>query len=998
VSAPPRLNLKELRGIVQDPDELGKGTRIHDEGGLTHLSRFEHKLFADAKGSGSAPYKVQIHFQEDGVRGRCSCMAARSRPFCKHASALLVAWSRAPESFAEAEAPPVAPGETSKKKRVKTGKVDPKERIARGVDQVGTLVRELAVAGVASLASDRVAQVRALGASLRDANLRRLSARTLELSSHLQQAAARSGGFDASEYADLLSDMLLTARKLEQHLGGEPIASEHVEELIGKTWTKKDRVPIADLHLVEYGFVTRTTSDDFVIRESRFLDLSSGGHFSEKQILPRFLAKRSAPKASHGGKLLAGAAGSLYPTFAPRRVEIADPGSVSVLKRDSLERLVERSIPTVASLLEDLAERCKDVFAPPMVPVALRVEAVAAEGSRLKALDGSEEALYLPDGGEAAEVLAQTLNGSRLRVLLGDAALDGAFPTLFPMAAVVETDGDLELVPLTQRDAAAILDSKKVRATTERLERGRSQKWVEVARQLGVSGAAVALGEVREEMAEALANGLLTVVPRITEPLASRLVELSLSKQAELLKAVGERSDPADKLDDFVKLRRVLGIALSRLAGAARVERSGFESVPGYPSVLVPRSERPMEPAEVVARVSSGAMNRYEAAVSYSRYYDSIPPETLASSIYPTWADGSATPHVVAVLVKAPEIAVDACRRVLQPKAKGSDRMPWQHRTTARMAKLTAIRLLGALTTQEARALLLDCVERRKEDPALRAHAARALGRSSGAGGGDLERLTHWVLNGSTAEDRARALKALAANGHVEAIPVIRASFLGDITRSVREEAAQALALLGDIESVETFVRILRERASRPDEAKVAARALGILGDVRGLDELLKAWAEGWNPGILSQCLHDIGPAALDSMVRFVEHDRELVRRKAALSVVAALPAEEVIELIANRLEARRDDDDFAEWAGLYLSLLAEHREAAPATAKRILRLWPSLADGGKPTKAEKMLRQKCEKHLAGAGPAPSPEAPAPKEDESAPKGRSFWSTLLGRK
>jgi hypothetical protein len=192
--------------------------------------------------------------------------------------------------------------------------------------------------------------------------------------------------------------------------------------------------------------------------------------------------------------------------------------------------------------------------------------------------------------------------------------------------------------------------------------------------------------------------------------------------------------------------------------------------------------------------------------------------------------------------------------------------------------------------------------------------------------------------------------------------------------------------------------RRVARRAWPRDEAKVAARALGILGDVRGLDELLKAWAEGWNPGILSQCLHDIGPAALDSMVRFVEHDRELVRRKAALSVVAALPAQEVIELISNRLEARRDEDDFAAWAFLYLSLLAEHREAAPAIAKRILSLRPSLAGGGKPTKAEKMLRQKCDKHLDSAAPAPSPEAPEPKEDDAAPKGRSFWSTLLGRK
>jgi hypothetical protein len=93
----PTIGLKQLREIVTDAGELAKGARIVDEGGLAHLARYEHKLFADA--AGSSTYKVQILFEDKGVRGRCSCMAARSRPFCKHAAALLVAWSNAPDSF-----------------------------------------------------------------------------------------------------------------------------------------------------------------------------------------------------------------------------------------------------------------------------------------------------------------------------------------------------------------------------------------------------------------------------------------------------------------------------------------------------------------------------------------------------------------------------------------------------------------------------------------------------------------------------------------------------------------------------------------------------------------------------------------------------------------------------------------------------------------------------------------------------------------------------------
>ena len=60
--------------------------------------------------------------------------------------------------------------------------------MAHGVERVATLVRELAVDWRRGGGSDRVEQVRPLGEGLRENRLRRLSARTLELS-----AAARGG-------------------------------------------------------------------------------------------------------------------------------------------------------------------------------------------------------------------------------------------------------------------------------------------------------------------------------------------------------------------------------------------------------------------------------------------------------------------------------------------------------------------------------------------------------------------------------------------------------------------------------------------------------------------------------------------------------------------------------------------------------------------------------------------------------------------------------------
>src|SRR5262249_34153034 len=146
--------------------------------------------FCDAKGSGAAPYKVGITFADDGaVKGRCSCMAARSRPYCKHAAGLLVAWARAPESFAVSETAPADVGGAGggKKKSVKKGDTSSADLMRQGVERVVTLVRELGLAGTASLGRERLEQIRALGQSLREHKLRRLSARILDLVAALER-------------------------------------------------------------------------------------------------------------------------------------------------------------------------------------------------------------------------------------------------------------------------------------------------------------------------------------------------------------------------------------------------------------------------------------------------------------------------------------------------------------------------------------------------------------------------------------------------------------------------------------------------------------------------------------------------------------------------------------------------------------------------------------------------------------------------------------------
>src|SRR5688572_13107364 len=505
----PALPTAQLRLVVTDPAELSKGLAIADRGGLKHLARHGNKLFAEAEGSGSAPYKVQIvHDTEKGYRGRCSCMAARSRPFCKHASALLALWSRDMNAFAVADIAPEAaaePGAPARRAKAKTGKVDASALMRQGVEQTLTLVRELALSGITTMSEDRIAQVRALAETVRAERLRRMSARLLELASMLGVAARDYAALDTDDYGVALADLWLAARRVQKHLDGEALPPEHVETLIGRSWTTKDRAPVQHLNLIEYAFVQEITADDFVIRESRFLDTSTGAHYSEKQILPSFLAKRTAPKRSYEGFLLSEAGGGRYPGFAPHRLDLSEPGSLKPLAPDTVSRIRDQALPGVAGALARLSDHRKDVFAPDTCPVAVRVDSLMAEGERLLALDESGDSLLIAGDPSAQIALTSALAGANLRVILGDLLLLGAVPALQPLALLIERNGTAALEALPAVSAEALLGARKRKKEPTP---GRRPRWIDTARELGVGSAAIALGEVREELADILSEGL----------------------------------------------------------------------------------------------------------------------------------------------------------------------------------------------------------------------------------------------------------------------------------------------------------------------------------------------------------------------------------------------------------------------------------------------------------------------------------------------------------
>lgn len=948
------LSLAELREIVTDPDELAKGALLLDDHLLEHFARHENKIFADARGSALSPYKVQVVFDAN-VRARCSCPASRTRPYCKHAAALLIAWSQAPESFAMADAPAFT---DPKKRTVKKGKVDTRELLGRGVEQAGTLARELAVSGVASLGPDRIEQILGLSEALRENRLRRLAGRTISLAGMAERAAYDTDRFDATDYAALLADIVLTVRKLEKHLAGEPLEDRHVEELIGKTWTKKDRRPVEGLELLEYAYLVRTTPEEFLIRESRFLDLAGGEHWSEKQILPAMLVRTTKAKPSHAGKVLHGAAGTVYPSYAPRRLSLTANGDVRPQSQDDLRSLLDRSLASVEAALAAYQERRRDVFAPDVMPAALRVDTVLAQSGRTMVVDARDSALFLPEDAAVEEMLAGALAEAKLRALIGDVVLDAALPTLIPLAAVVESASGLELKALVSGDIAMVLGTRKVRVADRS---GPRSRWVATARAVGASRPAIALGEVREELASLLVGGLSTMVPRAVDPISARLRELSLARPADALDAAARKPDPADRLDDFVRVFQVLGVALTRLAGAAQVDRAELVPVPTHESVYVKRRDELVPPKEISSLSAEGKLHRYEAATLYAAWYARLPPEELAERVYPTWADGSAAPFVARAFAGDPDGAVRAARRVLELEhGRGLT-------SGGKVAKLTAVRVLEGAATRSAEAALHE-VQHSKLDAVVRSMARRALSRMLAKRGQPVpppeqERfiaLRQRMLVANRSDDRITAMNEMVDGGMIEAIPYLRASMVGDVSSSVREAAALGLGRLGDVDSLHTFLRMLRRRyeAGEPDEPRIGAYGIGALGDVRGLDELVDAWSEGWRPRIIAEALRRMGSGALGPLLARVESRPDLAKRKAALDVFEEAPAPEVTALLLSRLEQLRGAPDFISRATVLMTLASVHEATRLEVGKRVLEIAPEISARGASKEAKALLRK----------------------------------------
>ncbi|MCX4246534.1 HEAT repeat domain-containing protein [Paraliomyxa miuraensis] len=978
------LSMSDLRSMI-DRGELSKGQTILDQRGLMHLARTEDKLYAEAKGSGSSPYRTSIAFGErDQIKAKCSCRAAWNRPFCKHSAALALAWAKTPEAFVVTEtaaedeargAKGKGDGEGGPRKRSRAAaapRVDGNELMKTGAERVDTLVRELAVTGVGNLAGERVAQLEDLAANLRQLRLRRLSGQTLLLAQHLQEGAGQ--GIDPVRHATLLSDMLLTAAKVTAHCDGKTLEDRYVEELIGRTWLKKDRKPVQGLRLCEYAYAKQTTADDYRVCESRFLELESGEHYTERQILPPHIAKTTVPKASYAGKVLEGAHGGIFPGFAPWRLYMEGDQGRRELTSADVERMLAHALP-IATAVSRFQEHRSDLFAPDRMPVFVHAHGLVAQGGRLRIFDEAFATLHLRHSAGIEERMGDALEGRQLRAMLGELDLHHAIPTLWPTTLIVRDHAGLALRPVgaprKASDAASVPQSRLPKP----------KRWTQVARDAGLSYAAVSLGELREELGDLLVAGLVGLDARAAEPLGERLRQLKLVKPAELLTAIVAEPDPAKRVSGFVKLFQVLGVALVKLTSAAAIEREGLVPVPTHGSIHIPTPQGEPSPGEVMTARMRGEMTQYEAAVHYHRHYRALDVTRMEEDLV-VLADGGAMPYVVDALAQDPARALRVAEMILA--------LPM-----GTVALRTAFALLARGASPEAELLLKAFSGRRRQagrqygqrvvhmadDALLELQRARPRPSPLAESRRDhlankLPPLLSQARSDKDAHARELGCEALANLGAQQAIPDLRVIFRTDRSHGVREHAAIALGQLGDVRVLEELVLAvggLKGGAARRNKqgesmARAACRALGYLGDSRALPVMMQLYRDGFTPSVVAEAWLGFGVLALGPILDMVDADPAFAKRSALAAPLAHMPLEFLVPRLLARLAGQPmapagsdplgdatldlDDEGVAVRANAYLKLCTDHPKARIELARRLL----EQPTGGKGTAGKRLL------------------------------------------
>jgi HEAT repeat protein len=226
--------------------------------------------------------------------------------------------------------------------------------------------------------------------------------------------------------------------------------------------------------------------------------------------------------------------------------------------------------------------------------------------------------------------------------------------------------------------------------------------------------------------------------------------------------------------------------------------------------------------------------------------------------------------------------------------------------------------------------------------------------------------LVKQLLTAPQKEARCKAIKELVELGHRGALPSLRRAYSGDATFPVREEAAYAIARLGDTEMVDAFLNLVkaRQEVEIREEVEVAIRSLGKLGDVRGLPELLAAYTEGMYVALVADAIRELGAAALEPLLDRIEMHPAMAGRQAVRNILQNIPAEELGRELVRRFTERASGagvgpEALADRGTLLLKLADAQEKSRRLVAKAICdRL------GASEEKSEKTLVKLAERAL----------------------------------
>jgi len=349
------LSIDDVERLVE-PGYFERGVGYCDRGRVTETGRWRDRLVAEVLERDGDGHRVFLDVGER-VRATCSCRSIRRTPFCTHAAAVLVAWSRDPRTFRRLSRNPERPAPAPVRSE------DPE-----AVASLRRMLEEIGEAGLSHLGEERVAALRRLWGGLRTSGFRRLAGRVAE--------------FAARPTPEALVDLVFAARGAQRASSEDP---RHFGELRSTPPGK----PIRELRLLQIHFGENHTADGFRVQSSHFFDLTSGEIFVETLLHPR--RRTWDRKRSYADLDLHVREGRVHPGFSPRRLKLID-----VVERplgpEGYSGVVKAST-SVTALRDRYGEWRREPLAPRSMEALVRTSGYLVRGGRLFLVDESGDLL-----------------------------------------------------------------------------------------------------------------------------------------------------------------------------------------------------------------------------------------------------------------------------------------------------------------------------------------------------------------------------------------------------------------------------------------------------------------------------------------------------------------------------------------------------------------------------------------------------------------------------